>query len=92
MPASLHIDPWKREPDTRSGEKPTGLKGTLTVSELTKGAKYTIYRWDDAGVAFTYNDDLYKKTSFTATSDTYVYTDDKEFSSAGTTYYRCVLA
>ena len=33
MPASLHIDPWKSEPDTRSGDKPEALTGTLTVTD-----------------------------------------------------------
>lgn len=91
MPASLHIDPWKSEPDTRSGETPEALKGTLTVSGLTVGNKYDIFRWDSVGLAFTYMDD-YKKASFTADSDTHVYTDDKSFQSDGTTYYRVVQA
>ena len=44
VPASLHIQPWKQEPDTRSGEKPTGLQGTLTATGLTTGASYDVYR------------------------------------------------
>ena len=32
MPASLSIQPRFREPDTRSGEGPTELQGTLTVT------------------------------------------------------------
>ena len=91
MPASLHIDPWKEEPDTRSGDKPTALKGTLKVSGLTAGATYDIYRWDSVGEAFSYRD-AYKKASFTATSDSYVYTDDTSFPSNGATYYRVVRA
>ena len=89
--ASLHIDPWKSEPDTRSGEKPEALKGTLTATGLTAGAKYDIYRWDDVGVAFTYMD-KYKKASFTASNTSYVYADDAPFQSDGTTYYRVLLA
>jgi len=91
MPAALHIDPWKSEPDTRSGDKPAALKGTLKVSELTPGATYDIYRWDSVGEAFTYSE-AYKKTSFTAWSDTHTFVDDTSFSSDGATYYRVVQA
>jgi len=87
MPASLHIKPWLREPDTRSGSKPGALSGTLTATGLTAGTKYEVYRWDTSTEAFTYRDD-YKKTTFTAASDTYVFSDDKSFESDGTTYYR----
>jgi len=92
MPASLHIDPWKSEPDTRSGQKPEALKGTLTVSGLTAGSKYEIYRWDTVAEAFTDYSDQYKRTSFTATNGTFVYADDKTFQSDGTTYYRAIKA
>merc|ERR1712072_43871 len=92
MPASLHIDPWKSEPDTRSGDKPEALKGTLTVTGLSVGAKYDIYRWDSVKEAFTEYTAQYKRSSFTATNDTYVYEDDKSFQSDGTTYYRAVKA
>merc|ERR1712224_540877 len=86
-PASLSIQPWKEEPDTRSGEKPEALQGTLTATELTVGKAYDIYRWDSVKEAFTFTAD-YKKTSFKATEDTYVYVDDESFQSDGTTYYR----
>ena len=89
--ASLRINPWKSEPDTRSGQKPEALKGTLTATQLTAGASYDIYRWDSVGEAFTYSE-AYKRASFTATSDMHVYNDDKSFPSDGTTYYRVVLA
>jgi hypothetical protein len=89
--AALKIQPWEREPDTRSGEKPEPLAGTLTAYELTPGATYDIYRWDSVKEAFTYTNE-YKKITFAATTDTYVYTDDKSFMSEGTTYYRVVKA
>jgi len=91
MPAFLHVQPWKQEPDTRSGEKPTALMGTLTATGLTAGAAYDIYRWDSVDLAFTYTAE-YKKASFKAASDTYTYTDDKSFQSDGTTYYRVLKA
>ena len=90
-PASLAIDPWKREPDTRSGAKPEALKGTLTATELTAGAQYDIYRWDSVAAALTY-DAQYKKATFAAVGTTYVYADDKSFQSNSTTYYRVVRA
>lgn len=89
VPASLHIEPWMSEPDTRSGETPEAIQGTLTVSELTVGASYDIYRWDSVDDAFTYTD-TFKKTSFTAKTDTFVYKDPQSFQSDSATYYRCV--
>lgn len=89
MPASLQINPSLREPDTRSHAKPDAVKGTLTVTELTAGSSYDIYRWDSSEDAFTYSTN-FKKTTFKATSDTFVYADDKSFLSNGVAYYRCV--
>jgi len=90
-PASLHISPWKQEPDTRSGDKPTSLKGTLTVTGLTAGSVYEIFRWDSVEEAFNDYSNQYKRTTFTATADSFVYSDDKSFLSDGTTYYRAVI-
>jgi len=89
VPASLRIDPWLAEPDTRSGEAASALQGTLTVSDLTAGAAYDIFRWDTVEDAFTYSE-AFKKASFTAANETYVYVDDTSFQSDSTTYYRCV--
>lgn len=89
MPANLAVEPWKREPDTRSGEKGEALKGTLTVTELEVRSKYDIYRWDSVKSAFTYSD-TFLKTTFTATNGKYVYEDDTPFISSGSTYYKCV--
>jgi hypothetical protein len=91
VPASLRIDPWRREPDTRSGDKPAALQGTLTATELTAGVAYDVYRWDSVAEAFTYSD-AHKKATFTAASDTHVYTDGTSIESDGTTYYRVVRA
>ena len=89
MSAYLTIEPWKSEPDTRSGYPAEALQGTLTATRLTVGATYTIYRWDNVESALTYSAE-YKKASFTATSDKYVYVDDKSFMSDSATYYRVV--
>jgi hypothetical protein len=89
VPASLKIQPYLFEPDTRSGKKPEELQGTLTATELTIGAAYDIYRWDSVEEAFTYSQQ-YKIATFTSSSSAYVHTDVKTFSSGGTTYYRVV--
>jgi len=90
MPASLHINPWNSEPDTRKGDMPIALTGTLSVTSLTAGSKYEIYRWDTVADAFSDYSALNKRTSFTATNSTFVYADDKTFPSDGTTYYRVI--
>jgi len=91
VPASLSISPWASEPDTRSGDRPEEITGTLTMSGLTVGAKYDIYRWDSAEEAFAYKD-ANKINTFTATKDTFTYQDPKKFMSNTATYYRCVPA
>lgn len=88
-PASLHVDPWMSEPDTRSGEDPDAMQGTLTATELKVGGTYDIYRWDSVKDALTY-EDSYVKTTFVADSDTYTYVDDESFLSDSATYYRVV--
>ncbi|CAJ1328223.1 unnamed protein product, partial [Effrenium voratum] len=88
LPLALTIDKWQSEPDVRSGEAPAQLTGTLTLSELTVGKKYVIFRWDGA-------DDAFKPSAarvvlrFTASSATASFTDKTPFPSDGATYYRC---
>lgn len=88
-PAYLDINPWRSEPDTRSGKMPEALMGTVTATELKTGANYSVYRWDSVSEALTYSDQ-YRKATFTATNATHVYKDDASFLSNGTTYYRVV--
>lgn len=82
------------EPDVYAGAPPTQLEGTITVSELTPGTDYTLYRWNDYHNVPTdteYADSAYtSKHTFTATSSTYVYADPAGIESSETTYYRCV--
>ena len=89
VPASLQVQPFLSEPDLRAGKKPEQLKGTLTASGLEAGASYDIYRWGSSDSAFTYNA-TFKRTSFKASADTYVYEDPGTFSSGSATYYRVV--
>lgn len=89
LPLSLTLDKWQSEPDIRSGASPIQLTGTVSVSGLTGGTKYSIYRWDSVEDAFNY-DKPHSVHRFTATKDTEIYTDTETFSSDGTTYYRCI--
>ena len=88
-PASLHIQPYLKEPDIRSGDSPIALQGTVTVTELAVGSSYAMSRWDTVKDAFTYSDN-FRITSFKATDAIFAYTDEKSIQSDGTTYYSCV--
>jgi len=90
LPISLTLDKWQSEPDTRSGEKPIQLKGTVTVSGLKIGSKYAIYRWDNVADAFDYSKPHAAPYKFTASKETDAFPDPVSFASDGTTYYRCV--
>jgi hypothetical protein len=90
LPASLTVDQWKEEPDTRSGQKPIQLTGTVTIEGLHVGQKYALYRWDSVESAFDYSQPV-SVYRFSASNVTEVYTDHKTFSSDGTTYYRCIV-
>merc|ERR1712087_1013154 len=90
LPLSLTVDPWQSEPDTRRGQRPTQLTGTLHIEGLTAGQKYSVYRWDSVEAAFDYT----RPTSvhrFTASGSTETYTDPKTFISSGVAYYRCLM-
>lgn len=90
MPLSLAVD-RPDEPDTRKGEKPAPMHGTVTVTELVVGQAYDIFRWDSVETAFDYA----KGTnihSFTASAESIVFDDPQSFMSDSATYYRCVLA
>lgn len=90
-PASLSISPYASEPYIRGGHAPIDITGTLTISSLTSGSSYDIYRWDSAEDAFVYAD-ANKIETFTATQETHTFEDPKTFLSSSATYYRCVLA
>jgi hypothetical protein len=69
LPVSLDVN-RPDEPDLRSGQKPALLNGTVTVTELSAGAQYVLYRWDSVGAAFDYTQAA--QHAFTATDRTYV--------------------
>lgn len=90
-PVSLSISPYASEPYTRGGYDPIDITGTLTISSLSTGSTYDIYRWDSAEDAFVFTD-ANKIQTFTATQSTYTFEDPKTFLSSSATYYRCVPA
>merc|ERR1711939_603783 len=91
LPVSLSISPFASEPYTRGGEKAIDITGTLTISSLTPGEQYDIYRWDSAEEAFMYKD-AHKIKTFTAKEDSYTFEDPTKFLSSSATYYRCIPA
>ena len=66
------------------------MQGTLTVTGLTSGASYEIYRWDSTDEAFVDYDDAHKRETFKAADDTYVFQDPTSFQSDSATYYTVV--
>jgi hypothetical protein len=90
LPASLSIDPSESEPDIRKRELPDAITGTLTVTGLTPGATYVIYRWDSVHTAFIYNEQ-FRKFAFKATNASFVYVDPMTFQSDSSVYFRCVV-
>eukprot|EP00658_Telonema_sp_P-2_P078048 TRINITY_DN7219_c0_g3_i2.p1 TRINITY_DN7219_c0_g3~~TRINITY_DN7219_c0_g3_i2.p1 ORF type:complete len:200 (-),score=20.69 TRINITY_DN7219_c0_g3_i2:163-762(-) len=85
---SLDVDS-NTEPDTRSGQSPGALQGTVTVSKLKPGEQYDLYRWDDVESAFDYAKAT-KVHSFVADAEPTVFTDPTSITSNGVTYYRCL--
>lgn len=92
---TLDVD-LQEEPNVRAGETAVPLHGTVHVQGLTKGAKYTLYRYKGLealpkGAADLESSYEYK-TPFTATASTLVYEDPHPFISDGATYYVAVAA
>jgi len=94
LPVSITVDRWD-EPDLPSGEHPAELQVVVTMTGLTAGQPYILYKY--AGVkGLPVGNDYAKgatsKYAFTATKSTEVYTDPNKISSAASTYYMCVPA
>eukprot|EP00933_Yihiella_yeosuensis_P080173 TRINITY_DN93582_c0_g1_i1.p1 TRINITY_DN93582_c0_g1~~TRINITY_DN93582_c0_g1_i1.p1 ORF type:complete len:369 (+),score=66.09 TRINITY_DN93582_c0_g1_i1:100-1206(+) len=88
LPLSLAVDPSKSEPDTRLGQSPKPITGTVTAEGLAKGKKYAIYRWNDVDSAFD-RSKAHSIHRFVASGETEVWTDAETFMSDSATYYRC---
>lgn len=95
LPLSMSVNNTK-EPNIRRGEDPVFLQAHITITSLIPSEKYLIYRWDDYQLFPTdgqYELSKYsQKYSFTASSATFVLSDENLFLSSGSTYYVCVPA
>lgn len=94
LPVALAVDS-QDEPSTRSGQLPSMMSATVTVSNLTLGAQYVLYRYRgvhslpvDGGSPSGYE----TKTAFTATGHTFVLKDPRKILSDTAVYYRALPA
>jgi hypothetical protein len=88
LPVSLSVD-ITSEPNVRSWQKASQIHGTATVSGLTAGQKYALFRYSGtqslpSAAPFTGYE---RKTAFTATGSTWTYKDPHTFASNSATYY-----
>lgn len=95
LPVALQTPGAVYEPNVRSGEPPVPLNGTVTVTGLTPGSSYVLYRYNEtaslpAGAPWAPAAEI--ATPFTATTDTWVFADPATFPSDGATYYIAVPA
>ena len=90
LPTYLSTSGAVSEPQIRSGERPSKLTGTVTVTGLTGGSRYTIYRYDGTDTlpastasmaGFTHSH------TFMATATHYEYADPNIFLSSSAVYY-----
>ena len=83
------------QPDVRQGAAPAALHGNVTVSGLTPGSFYVLYRYNgtdtlpagppfSVGAAYT--------TPFTAKAATWTFADPVTFASNSATYYLAAAA
>ena len=88
LPLSLAVDD-PEEPNTREGQKPKPLHATVSVSGISEGGKYTIYRWNDVDSAFDVSKASSSHNFVGGANAEYVYKDPSTILSNSTTYYRC---
>lgn len=86
-----------REPDPTYQNRPTDMKGTITINGLIIGSSYALLRYASYKDVPTQGDEnaflqsnFQDKHEFIATDTTYVYEDPREISSKGSVYYRCI--
>jgi hypothetical protein len=96
LPVSLSV-PSSSEPNVSQGASPVQMTGTVTVTGLSSGVTYSLFRYDDytavpsAASAAGYASSSYThRTDFTATASTWTLVDPNTFASDGSSTYRCV--
>ena len=91
FPLSRSTDGAVSEPDVRVGQPPSNLKGTVTVTGLTAGSSYFLYRY--LGTAAlpsgpnNWDTGYQAKTPFTAEGESWVFADPLPFASNSAVYY-----
>merc|ERR1711862_343396 len=91
LPVTLDVDK-QVEPNVRMYASPGQLHGTVTVSGLTAGKNYALYRYGSTA-AFPTGSDLSgydHKQQFTAKGEAWTYQDPNTIPSNGATYYLAV--
>jgi hypothetical protein len=96
LPVKLAVNA-SSEPNMALNKKPGYLKGTVTVSGLTAGAKYSLLRFNGAAALPTKGGAAAFVAAaganvfpFTATSATYTWVDPKSITTDSVVYYRAV--
>jgi hypothetical protein len=96
LPVALATDGAAGEPNIRTGAPAVPLTGVVTVSALTPGAAYTLYRYNSTGAVpdgppFA-RSAWEKRVDFTATASAWTFADPTPFISSGATYYVAAVA
>lgn len=89
LPVSLFTSGAQGEPNTREGQPSVPLTGKVTVSSLTAGSKYVLYRYNGTATlpqAPPFTGYQYV-TPFTASGSSWSYTDPVPFDSDSAIYY-----
>jgi len=89
LPVSLQVD-ITQEPNVRSGSRPKPVHGKVTVSGLTSGSNYTLFRYKstaDLPTAQPFAPKAEYITDFVATGKNWTYNDPHTFESNSATYY-----
>lgn len=83
------------ERNVAAGKKPNMIRGTVTVSGLTAGSSYRIFRFDTTagvpskgGAAALFNSTPDSSFDFVAKGDPFVWKDKTKIKSDGVAYYR----
>jgi hypothetical protein len=87
-PVQLRVD-RADEPDPKRGQAPCGLRGTLRIGGLVKGARYIVERTDMRPRSSLQSGKRKTAKSFVASASTWEWADPDPIPSNGTTLYRC---
>eukprot|EP00322_Chrysochromulina_rotalis_P027487 CAMPEP_0115830236 /NCGR_PEP_ID=MMETSP0287-20121206/1515_1 /TAXON_ID=412157 /ORGANISM="Chrysochromulina rotalis, Strain UIO044" /LENGTH=568 /DNA_ID=CAMNT_0003283537 /DNA_START=154 /DNA_END=1860 /DNA_ORIENTATION=- len=93
LPVYLSTEGAVYEPQIRSGETPSHLRAIATISGLTVGSRYTVYRYDSTVALPPSTSSMAGYTSshnFVASATEYQYSDPKAFLSSSAVYYVAV--